>query len=142
MAVYERYHKACPFCGHVIEPDSRSGPEFVDGDLIELDAATLAAMRGEVERIDGPAYYPANASTAARHGIHKNHAARQEAQTALRSSIAWWAGYQRAKGRDDSESYRRFYFAFGVDVMTAQTLGRSEALALAEKVNQHLARGL
>lgn len=140
--VYERYHKACPYCGHVVEPDSRSGPEFVDGDLIELDEATLKAMRGEIERIDGPAYYPANASTAMRYGIHKRHEARHEAQVALRASIAWWAGYQRSLGRDDSESYKRFYFAFGVDVMTAQTLGRPEALALADRVNLHIARGM
>jgi len=145
--VYERFYKACPFCGHVIVPTNRSGPEFVDGDLIELDAATLARMRGEIERVDmEPALYAAE--LAARHvpligqKAHvKRHVARQEAQTALRASIAWWAGYQRAVGRDDSESYRRFYLTFGVDVMTAQTLGREEALRLAERVNERLARG-
>ena len=47
-SVYEREFKACPYCGHVTPPVARSSPEFVDGDLHELDADTLAAMRGDV----------------------------------------------------------------------------------------------
>ncbi|MCH7839414.1 MAG: class I tRNA ligase family protein [Planctomycetes bacterium] len=68
----------------------------------------------------------------------KRHVATQEAQTALRCSIAWWAGYQRAAGRSDSESYRRFWFKFDVDVMTAQTLKARDAIELAGRVNEHL----
>ena len=51
---YEATTATCPFCGHKAEPESRRSIEFVEGDLIELDPATLAAMRGEVEKIDGP----------------------------------------------------------------------------------------
>ncbi len=48
-AVYERYLDACPDCGEPVpKPAVRSGPEYVDGDLLELDAATLAQMRAEV----------------------------------------------------------------------------------------------
>lgn len=58
-AVFERFLKACPYCGLEIPPPSdRSGPEFVDGDLYELDEATLAAMRGEVARVDTPVVPP------------------------------------------------------------------------------------
>jgi DNA repair protein RadD len=63
---------------------------------------------------------------------------RQEMQSALRESISWWAGYQQSKGRNDSESYRLFYHVFGVDVMTAQALGKPDALALANKINNYL----
>lgn len=143
-AVYERINAACPFCGHKAAPAARSGPDQVDGDLIELDAETLAAMRGDVERVDmDPEAY--RAELAAKHTpkigqmAHvKRHAERQEAQKALRESIAWWAGYQRALGRSDSESYRRFYFKFGTDVLTAQALNTREAIDLAGKVNEHL----
>ena len=141
---YEGFHKACPFCGYIAEPASRSKPEHVDGDLTELDAATLASMRGEVERIDAPAgeihqkLSHAGASDLAIAGATKNHRARQQAQAELREAIAWWAGHQRSMGRADSESYRRFYFAFGVDVMTAQTLGRPEASALMENINKYI----
>ena len=111
----------------------RTGPEFVDGDLEELDYATLAALRGEVARIDGPAYTTGLYGVVAA-GATKQHRLRQEAQVALRQAIALWAGGQKAAGRSDSESYRRFYFAFGIDVMTAQALGRREAEELMERV--------
>lgn len=143
-AVYERIYNACPYCGHVIVPASRGGPEQVDGDLVELDAAALAALRGDVARVDMP-LEDIRQELAAKHmpiigqmaGV-KRHAADQEAQKALRESISWWAGYQRAQNRSDSESYRRFYFRFGTDVLTAQTLKAADATALADKVNTTL----
>lgn len=143
-AVYERIYNACPFCGHVMAPAARSGPEQVDGDLIELDPAALAAMRGEIEKVDmhpeayrhelAKKYTPLVGQLA---GV-KRHVATQEAQEALRGSIAWWAGYQRAAQRSDSESYRRFYFKFGTDVLTAQTLKAADAIELAGRINEHL----
>jgi superfamily II DNA or RNA helicase len=143
-AVYERIYPECPFCGFKPVPVIRSGPEFVDGDLAELDAATLAAMRGEVEAVDkDPEQY--RAELVARRvpligqmAHVKRHAERQEAQRTLRETIAWWAGYQRAAGRPDSESYRRFYFKFGTDVLSAQALGTADAVELAERINSHL----
>jgi len=143
-AVFERIYNVCPYCGHKPVPAARSGPEFVDGDLTELDADTLAAMRGEIARVD---MHP----EAYREQLIKNHVPKigqlahvkwhvkqQQAQEALRASIAWWAGYQRAQGYPDTESYRRFYFAFGIDVMSAQALNTKDALILADKVNHHL----
>lgn len=57
--MFERFLKACPYCGlDVPPPADRSGPEFVDGDLYELDEVTLAAMRGEVARVDAPVVPP------------------------------------------------------------------------------------
>ncbi len=140
-AAYERFLIACPYCGHKPVPAVRSGPEFVDGDLTELDPDTLAKMRGEVAQVDmHPETY--RAQLAAKYtpivgqmaGV-KRHVARQEAQTVLRESIAWWAGHQRAANRPDGESYRRFYLKFGVDVLTAQTLGVKDATNLTERIN-------
>jgi superfamily II DNA or RNA helicase len=143
-AVYERINAACPFCGHKAAPAARNGPEYVDGDLMELDPAALAAMRGEVEKVDmHPEAYRAELQAKyvpqiGQHAHVKRHVERQEAQAALRHSMAWWGGYHRALGREDSEIYRRFYFAFGVDFMTAQALKTADALALAEQINEHL----
>ncbi len=141
MAVYERIYKACPFCGYVTPPAGRSSPEQVDGDLIELDAAALAEMRGEVARVDMTEAEKL-AEVQSKHmpvigqrAELKRHRERQEAQEALRASMAWWGGYHRAAGQDDSEIYRRFYFGFQVDMMTAQTLKTADTLALAERVN-------
>ena len=131
-SLYDAIYKECPYCQYVWKPAVRTGPEFVDGDLEELDYATLAAMRGAVAHVDGPPRN--NLLGIAALGAAKNHRLRQDAQGLLREAIAMWAGYQGAKGRPYSESYRRFYFAFGVDVMTAQTLGRPDAEALMARV--------
>lgn len=138
--VYEAIHDTCPFCGHYNVPAGRSRPEQVDGNLIELDPAVLAQMRGEVERIDEDPnrlrdrMTRAGAPPAAVGGAVKNHMARQEVQSALRDTIALWAGYQRAAGRSDSESYKRFYWRYGVDVMTAQALGKADAEKLCAEI--------
>lgn len=144
MAPYERVFSACPFCGHVPTPAGRTAPEQVDGDLIELDAATLAALRGEIAQIDRHPDEIKRAMQRAGHpypvakGAANRHEERQRAQTDLRKAISYWAGYQRAIGRPDSESYRRFYFSFGVDVLTAQTLGRPEAEKLTSLISAEL----
>ena len=138
-AVYERFRRECPYCGHVPEPVSRAAPEFVDGDLLEMDAGTLARLRGEAASIDDQPRTPYGATSEVRGAILKRHRERQMTQGRLRGNIAWWAGWQRAQGRSDSEGYRRFYLEFGVDVATAQTLAAREAATLAERIETVLA---
>lgn len=140
MQPYERIYKCCPYCGHYPPPPSRSAPEFVDGDLLELDAETLAALRGEIARIDGDAVIPYGAKPEVVGAVKRRHWERREAQQALRNVIAWWAGLETAQGRGESESYRRFFHRFGVDVANAQTLNAREAAELAERVNIELAK--
>lgn len=140
MQPYERIYKCCPYCGHYPPPPSRSAPEFVDGDLLELDAETLAALRGEIARIDGDAVIPYGAKPEVVGAVKRRHWERREAQGALRNVIAWWAGLETAQGRGESESYRRFYHKFGVDVANAQTLNAREAGKLAERVSIELAK--
>lgn len=139
-AVYEAIYNCCPFCQYVPEPTDRSKPEFVDGDLTELDPSVLAQLRGEIERIDSDPgalrhkMEAAGAPPAAVGGAVKNHQQRQEAQQALRKCIRWWA----ADHDDTRRSYKEFFFTFGVDVATAQTLGRRDALDLAERIMRRL----
>lgn len=134
-AAYERTHVVCPFCGYKPEPAGRSLPEQVDGDLFEMDPAALAALRGEIERVDGPCYAPQNVAPYVARSIQNKHWERQQAQRDLRSVMSLWAGYWRdVHGAQDQESYRRFYLTFGVDVATAQTLGAREANELMMKV--------
>lgn len=143
---YERVLVKCPYCDFKPEPAGRGSIEYVDGDLYELDADTLARMRSAVEHIDSDfesvaqAMKRAGAPDIAIHGARKQHRMRSEMQEALRESIKWWAGYHKAQGRSDAESMRRFYHAFNIDILTAQSLGRPDALALAERINNQLAR--
>ena len=136
--VYERVHPSCPYCGHTPVPAGRSSPELVDGDLTELDAETLRRMRGEVQKLDGMPFYPANASAEIRGAIAKNHFIRQRSRAVLRDTIATWAGWQRSLGRDDQESYRRSFFHFDVDVLGAQALRSADAEALAARIQAQL----
>lgn len=137
---YERVFKCCPYCGHYPPPPSRSAPEFVDGDLLELDAETLAALRGEIARIDGDPVIPYGAAPEVVGAVRRRHWERREGQKALRNVIAWWAGLENAQGRGESESYRRFYHRFGVDVANAQTLNAKEAAELAGRVTVELSK--
>lgn len=140
VSAYERIHRCCPYCGHYPEPALRSSPEYVDGDLFELDAETLAKMRGEIARIDANPVIPYGAAPEVAGAIRKRHWERQGAQATLRNAIAWWAGLQDSIGASESESYRRFYFKFGVDVAGAQTLGAREAGELTERINLELSK--
>jgi hypothetical protein len=140
LQVYERIYSACPYCGFEPPVADRSAPERVDGDLQELDPAVLAKLRGEIARVDAAAVYPYGAGEGIKIAVRNNHAGRQIAQGPLRASLALWGGWQTAQGRSIREGHRRFYFRFGVDVATACTLGASEAVELAERVNADLAK--
>lgn len=131
---YERTKRLCPYCEHYQEPQSRSAPEFVDGDLTELDPATLKSLRGEIARKDGDFYSPPGLDTGAQVNARNGWMNRQINQRSLRNSIAWWAGAEAARGYGESESYRRFWFRFGIDVAGAQLLGTREAEELNSKI--------
>jgi superfamily II DNA or RNA helicase len=136
FAAYERIHKVCPYCGHAPVPDGRSRPSQVDGDLIELDEATLRAMRGDIDRIDGDAIIPHGADAAITGAVKRRHRERQEAQAELRRVMALWGGVRRDLGEDDATMQRRFFHTFGIDVMSAQALGRPEAEELTQRIQK------
>ena len=120
-------------------PASRGGPEiYVDGDLPELDPSVLAALRGDIERIDGDFYAPQGLDRMAQLGARKHWLNRQEAQRELRNKIAYWAGLDAHRGYKESESYRRFFFRYGIDVANAQILGAREAEELAARIQREL----
>lgn len=140
-AVYERFETACPYCGHEPIPGTRDSPNQVDGDLTELDPATLARMRGEVALVDtdvnvlraqleSERRIPLIGQVAA----VNRHVDRQHAQRDLRHSMAVWAGLQRADGLSDRHSYKRFYVTFGIDALSAKALNTDDAYMLAHKI--------
>jgi len=129
FAVFEGFRKSCPFCDYVNPPRGRSTPEEVEGDLFELDADVLAALRGEIKRIDDVARIPHGLPVPAEIAIAKRHLIRQEAQHDLRASMASWAGYYHPQ-LQDCEIYRLFYHTFHIDILTAQTLNTADALKL------------
>lgn len=137
LRTYERVlGPTCPYCSTTREPTGRSAPEQVDGVLAELDPAALAALQGEILRVDGAPTIPFGATPAVRGAVMRMHRERQEAQVRLREAMAEWAG-ARSQARD-AESVarlqREFWLTFGIDTASAQALGRPEAEALLERV--------
>jgi superfamily II DNA or RNA helicase len=143
-AIYESFNRTCPYCGYEYVPADRSSPDMVEGDLTELDETVLAAMRGEISKIDAPDSIVKNSLLRAGAGdivamsAAKNHRLRRGAQAILREFIAQWAGYHREAGREDREIYKRFYHRFGMDIMKAQTLGKSDAHALTISISKQM----
>lgn len=137
---YERIYRTCPHCGHYIEPESRSAPAMVEGDMAEMSPELVAKLRGDVEQATlsveeyrwqlGQTGLP---STYVMSHV-KHHAERLETLGTLRDVMAIWGGRQRQAGLTDSQMQRLFYLRFGVDVMTAQALKRAEAQALLERI--------
>ena len=121
----------CPFCGHTVEPVGRSGPDMVDGDLSEMTPEALALLRGEIDKAPT---FPYGAAPEVIGAIKKRHREKAEAQAALREAMAKWGGIRTAAGDDIATAQRRFYISYGIDVATAQTLGRSEAEELRGRI--------
>lgn len=133
---YEATTSTCPYCGHREVPMGRALPEQVDGDLTEYGDELLKALRGEINRNEFCAI-PNGISEIGAAGIRNRHAEKMEAQKELRECIAYWAGIQKdIYNRTDSESYRRFYFTYGIDTMTALTLNRADAQKLAAQIRE------
>lgn len=131
LSPFSRALPCCPYCGWKPEPGAgRSGPEAVDGDMLELEPALLAAMRAEVAKIAMPeAVFREQAHirklpTAWAQSNVKKHYEHRLALAQLQEAMAWWAGEQRAHGRGDSEVFRRFYLTFGTDWLTCQAQDR------------------
>lgn len=134
---YEAFHPKCPHCGFKPEPAGRSTPQQVAGDLVELDPAILAKMRGEAAAVmkESPVVVTDARSAMVSRGWNE----RIEAQKELRDMIATWAYKYHAAGETDSEIHRRFWYRFGNDVMTVQTLGAREAHDLKMEIQDALA---
>lgn len=134
---YERIYDACPYCGSAAPaPADRSGANVLDGDVFEYTPEALAAARGEALAISKPAYIPKAAPAIAHGNIMRTHHERQRQQHYLRETINLWAGSYR----DDADriNYRRFYFTFGIDILSALALGSPDAIALNKKINDDL----
>lgn len=144
---YEAIYRDCPHCGYYPEPAARSGPKHVEGDLAEMDEATLRALRGQAEFANRTLEEERDRLTQS--GLHHAgvmgnvaaHANTLGARAGLRVALADWGGVWHAAGETDSMIQRRFFHAFGgIDLLTAQTLSRRDTEALTERIRNALAR--
>lgn len=134
---FPRFEKYCPYCGQEVpepDPSARGDVKHVDGNLQWYNVELLAKMRADVMRIDGPPLLPQGLEGMARAGAMKAWHARQNAQAALRWSMAYWAGRVAHKG-DNEVLYKLFYFTFGIDALGALALSAADATKLKEKID-------
>lgn len=134
---YPAIYKVCPICGWENSIMDRSEPRYVDGDLEELDPDVLDALRKLKARKDAGVGI-AQLGGLARAGATKQHALWTTAQQSLRKSLAWWAGCQQSMGLDISQSYRKFFYQFGIDAGSALVLGRPDTEQLDLRVRKEI----
>lgn len=136
FAVYERYHKECPYCGFRKEPEARDAPHEVEGDLTELKTEVLKNLYQKILDLDiMPRTHP-KMKPIVRNSILKHHRIRKETSVKVREAVSRWAGIKKHKQKfTESEMLREFYFLFGVDILTAQTLGKKEMLKIIDDIN-------
>lgn len=137
---YEQFRIVCPHCGNEPIPAGRSTPELVEGDLIELDPAILKAMRGEAAKVVGPFYAPQGIDNNILKSIARKHHDRYRGQVSLRHVMMIWGGWQKHLGRSDRESQKLFFIRYGVDVLSAQAFGATDAATLQTKIQADLDR--
>jgi DNA repair protein RadD len=138
-SAYEAYRKACPHCGLEHVPAGRSSPEMVDGVLSEMDPMVLAHMRGEVVRADEGPRIPMGAALPIAIRLRNLHHERGMEQVALRAAMATWGGWQTHQGRSVDEGQARFFYRYGVDVLSAWKLNAADARKLRETIERDLA---
>lgn len=137
---YPAYYRACIYCGHINEPAGRSTPEQVEGDLVELDVAVLAALFNKINDADmsdedyARGQFARNMPAVGRGADLKRHQAAKYRRKVLREMVGWWVGAQA--GRDMREIHRRFYYRFGIDIGLAFTLSAKETDALLEIITK------
>jgi DNA repair protein RadD len=130
----------CPHCGqsHVPVRDGATGGraiEVVAGDLTRLSADDLAQLRKMIELPDPETVADPRWSGGIQAGQRNIAYARIQARQELEAAIAQWAGVQRhGHGRDDSEIYRRFYAATGIDMGSVLGGSRADMIAMTERI--------
>lgn len=144
-AVYERFRDACPDCGEPVpKPAQRSGPEFVDGDLYELDPDVLAQMRNEVVGARETPEAMRDRLTAQHVPVPgvmanvKRQRERLEVLGQLDGLMATIAGYWRHDGMSDKEIFRKFFLTYRTDWLSAQSLKKNDAIALMGKIQNDI----
>lgn len=137
---YERIYPACIWCGHEPAPVERSTPQQVDGDLQELSPEALAALRAAVDARDGPPALPVHMGPAVVGKVKRDHFEAQQAQAALRQSMAQYGGIRTAAGESIRVAQRRFFHEHGIDVLGAMALGRADAEALRAQIDERIGR--
>lgn len=144
---YAAHKRVCEYCGYMPEPKGRRLPEQVEGDLEMLDDETMAELRASYAqaRQTIEQFRSAIAARTDKRMSHMmaeaavNHHRRALAELAeLDAAMGRFGGRYRERGEDNAAIQRRFFKAFGIDVLTAASLKRAEAEKLRGRIDSYL----
>lgn len=130
-SAYPPFVRPCPYCGYAPPPGVRSDPASVEGDLEELDVSTLLRLRNAATELPK---IPHGAAPEVVGAILKRHRAKLALRNDLGAAIAGWMATNHPTA-GPGEAQRAFWHVFGIDVLTARTLGTAETRELLERVN-------
>lgn len=134
---YLRIYPQCPYCSQEPPPPREpTRPEHVDGDLVLYTPEMLQALFGEKNKVDGPCYLPAHTAGYVDVAIRRRHEDRQTAQKELRAAME----LTLPPTMNERLAQRKFFHTYGIDVLTAQTLGSNDALQLRDRIIQKVAK--
>lgn len=142
--VYERTEPKCPECGtapkKVVGKGGRCGPEEIDGRLCDLDPDSQARLeRAAAMAVQNPDAYRRElvARGCPSIGVERNvrrHEERMEYQSALRGIMNIWRSQGEMQGWSSTESQQRFYYKFGIDMLSAQSLNLADTKRLVDRL--------
>lgn len=138
---YHKFLLKCPKCGRAAPPPViRASATMVEGDMTMLDPAVLEAMRGMVDEalISVDEYRMSLAAKGVPRIGQMAHAKSWDEKLKLRHAVQTamdrFGGIYHAQGLSDNEIQRLFWYKYGTDVFTAQTLGIEDSAALLSKL--------
>jgi len=138
---YDRYKSTCPHCGAAAPaPEGRGSLEMVEGDLQAVDPAVWDAIYKKWEHRKDAPHPPANATPVVVNSIRARHYEKLQAMQELETLIQTYGAIYVGRGDSVAEAQRRFWYQFGVDVFSAQTLSRAEMETLAGKIKNFIAQ--
>jgi len=134
LSGFMSYEKKCPYCGFYPTADKKSSTiEVVEGNLTELPAELLEAMRRKVET-KNDLKIPYHASKELEHIIRGKHRKRKVLVSELQNLIDRWAGVNLNDGLSRQATYSKFYNLFGIDTLTCQSYSIGEIKSLMKEI--------
>jgi superfamily II DNA or RNA helicase len=136
--------RKCPFCAEEADIEKRTNPVEVQGDLELLTPEALMEMIGTVNEATKPSdqVYQEMIGKGVQPMHAHGHADRQfenlKTYKDLGDAIDWFGGHSRSLGREDFQTYRMFYYRFGVDILSARGVEIKKAKKLNEDIRKYL----
>ena len=133
LKVYVKYLSTCPYCGISHKKVGRVTVVEAEGVLSMLEADVLNRIRMQIKSLSPS--YPMGATPQIKHRLDALHEMRLKELANLKDAMRIWAHKcMNESGLNVEETQRKFFHDFGIDVLSAQTLRRQDAVELRRRI--------